>query len=93
MFIGAYQMDPNYGVALANLALLYEGQGRYVRARDLYQQAEVLEPRNIRIRNNFAVFRAKHGDMPGSREKLLEAAAIADNPVLEQNIKLIQEAR
>ena len=93
LFKKAYEMDPTYGVALSNLALLYENQGFHARARSLYLQAEVLEPRNIRLKNNFAVFRAKRGDLAGSRESLLEAAAIADNPIIEANVKSVQQQR
>jgi Tfp pilus assembly protein PilF len=91
LFKSAINLDQNYGVALSNLALLYENQGLRTLAGKLYMRAEILEPRNIRLRNNFAGFRTNQGDIAGARETLLEAAAISDNPIIEANVKRLQQ--
>lgn len=94
-FIQAYQMDESYNDSLANLALLYESRGLYSKAEAMYRLAIKQDPRNFRARNNFAglLFDNNKGGSVAARvarEELLKAEALAEHPLIKDNLNKIE---
>ena len=94
-FLGAQNLDWNYRNSIANLALLYEYQGRLEEAGRLHQRAIEAAPKNFRARNNFAVFLHEHGEGRGGsaavvKGELLKAEALDDSPLIVDNIDKLE---
>lgn len=53
----AVSIDPTYAAAYNNLAIAYEHEGDFEKARQAYEKATELEPGNAMIRQNFDLFR------------------------------------
>jgi Flp pilus assembly protein TadD len=53
----AVQLDPTYGAAWNNLAIAYEQQGNFEKAREAYEKACELEPKNLLFRQNYDLFK------------------------------------
>jgi type IV pilus assembly protein PilF len=53
----AAQLDPTYAAAYNNLAVGYEHEGQLAKAREAYEKALALDPRNALIRQNFDLFK------------------------------------
>lgn len=53
----AAQLDPTYAAAFNNLAVGYEHEGLLAKAREAYEKALALDPRNALIRQNFDLFK------------------------------------
>jgi Tfp pilus assembly protein PilF len=53
----AVQIDPTYGAAWNNLAVAYEQQGNFDKAREAYEKAVELEPKNLLFRQNYDLFK------------------------------------
>jgi Flp pilus assembly protein TadD len=53
----ATQIDPTYAAAFNNLAIAYEQQGEFEKAREAYEKAVELEPDNEMIQQNFDLFK------------------------------------
>ena len=53
----AVQIDPSYAAAWNNLAIAYEHQGQFDSARDAYERAVGLDPKNVLIRQNYDLFK------------------------------------
>ena len=53
----AVQIDPSYGAAWNNLAIAYEQQGNFDKAREAYEKAVTLEPKNLLFRQNYDLFK------------------------------------
>jgi Tfp pilus assembly protein PilF len=53
----AVQLDPTYGAAWNNLAVAYEQQGSFDKAREAYEKAVTLEPKNLLFRQNYDLFK------------------------------------
>jgi Flp pilus assembly protein TadD len=53
----AAQIDPTYAAAFNNLAIAYEQQGNFAKAREAYEKAVELEPNNLQIRQNYDLFK------------------------------------
>ena len=53
----ATQIDPTYAAAFNNLAIAYEHQGDFEKARQAYEKATTLEPSNAMIRQNYDLFK------------------------------------
>ena len=53
----AVQLDPTYGAAWNNLAIAYEQQGNFDKAREAYEKAVNLEPKNLLFRQNYDLFK------------------------------------
>jgi type IV pilus assembly protein PilF len=53
----AAQLDPSYAAAFNNLAVGYEHEGQLAKAREAYEKALALDPRNALIRQNFDLFK------------------------------------
>ena len=53
----AVKLDPTYGAAWNNLAIAYEQQGNFDKAREAYEKAVELEPKNLLFRQNYDLFK------------------------------------
>lgn len=53
----AVELDPSYAAAFNNLAIAYEAQGSFTKAKDAYEKAVALDPKNTYIRQNFDLFK------------------------------------
>jgi Tfp pilus assembly protein PilF len=53
----AVELDPTYAAAFNNLAVAYEHEGQFAKARQAYERALKLEPNNFQIRQNYDLFR------------------------------------
>jgi Flp pilus assembly protein TadD len=53
----AARIDPNYPAAYNNLAVAYEHEGQFDKARKAYEKALELEPNNQLIRQNYELFK------------------------------------
>ncbi len=52
----AAEIDPTYGAAYNNLAVAYEHEGMFDKARKAYERAIELDPQNQMIQQNFELF-------------------------------------
>ena len=53
----AAQIDPSYAAAYNNLAVAYEHEGDFEKARQSYEKAVELEPDNALIKQNYELFK------------------------------------
>ena len=53
----AVKLDPSYAAAYNNLAIGYEQQGDFEKARNAYEKALELNPNNQYIKQNFELFK------------------------------------
>ena len=53
----AVAIDPNYAAGYNNLAVAYEHEGQFEKARKAYEKATELEPGNAMIRQNYDLFK------------------------------------
>jgi Flp pilus assembly protein TadD len=53
----AVALDPTYAAAYNDLAIAYEHEGQFAKARRAYEKALELEPNNAQIRQNFDLFK------------------------------------
>ncbi len=53
----ATQIDPSYASAYNNLAVAYEHEGDFEKARTAYEKAVELEPKNALIKQNYELFK------------------------------------
>jgi Flp pilus assembly protein TadD len=53
----AAKIDPNYSAAYNDLAVAYEHEGQFDKARKAYEKALELEPENQLIRQNYELFK------------------------------------
>jgi Tfp pilus assembly protein PilF len=53
----AVEIDPTYAAAWNNLAIGYEHEGKFDEARQAYEKAATLEPKNLLIRQNYDLFK------------------------------------
>ena len=53
----AVELDPTYAAAYNDLAIAYEHEGQFAKARRAYEKALELEPNNAQIRQNFDLFK------------------------------------
>ena len=53
----ATKIDPSYSAAYNNLAVAYEHEGRFDKARQSYEKALELDPNNQMIRQNYELFK------------------------------------
>jgi Tfp pilus assembly protein PilF len=53
----AVEVDPGYAAAYNNLAVAYEHQGLFEKARKAYDRAIELDPKNVSIRQNYEYFK------------------------------------
>lgn len=94
LFRQAFELDPNDVEPLANLALLYDRQGKTDAARILFKRVLLHEPTNVRARNNFSALLFESHQIGQARAEILMAQAVVKHPVLTGNlIKIDSEAR
>jgi Tfp pilus assembly protein PilF len=91
-FVRALTLDPDYMEARANLALLFERQGRRAEARLLYEAVLRADPRNARARNNYSALLFDAAEQEGAKRELLKAAATEQSQVIEKNLKAVESA-
>jgi Tfp pilus assembly protein PilF len=53
----ATQLDPSYAAAWNNLAIAYEHEGKFEQAKQAYEKALALDPKNLMIRQNYDLFK------------------------------------
>lgn len=53
----AITIDPSYAAAYNNLAVAYEHEGQFEKARQAYEKATELDPDNAMVRQNYDLFR------------------------------------
>jgi Tfp pilus assembly protein PilF len=53
----AVEIDPTYAAAYNDLAVAYEHEGQFEKARDAYEKALKLEPDNVQIQQNYELFK------------------------------------
>ena len=53
----ATELDPSYAAAWNNLAIAYEHEGRFEDAKQAYDKALQLDPKNLMIRQNYDLFK------------------------------------
>jgi Tfp pilus assembly protein PilF len=53
----AVKIDPNYAAAYNNLAVAYEHEGQFEKARKAYDKAAELDPNNAMVRQNYDLFK------------------------------------
>jgi len=53
----AIQIDPAYAAAYNNLAVAYEHEGEFDKARTAYEKAIELEPGNALVKQNYELFK------------------------------------
>ena len=53
----AATLDPSYPAAFNNLAVAYEHEGQFEKARKAYERALELDPQNQMIRQNYELFK------------------------------------
>ena len=53
----ATEIDPSYAAAFNNLAVAYEHEGDFEKARQSYEKAVELDPNNALIKQNYELFK------------------------------------
>jgi Tfp pilus assembly protein PilF len=53
----ATKIDPSYAAAYNNLAVAYEHEGEFDKARTAYEKAIELEPENALVKQNYELFK------------------------------------
>ena len=53
----AVEIDPTYAAAFNDLAIAYEHEGQFEKARAAYEKALALDPENVQIRQNYELFK------------------------------------
>jgi Flp pilus assembly protein TadD len=53
----AVEIDPTYAAAYNDLAIAYEHEGQFAKARKAYEKAVELAPNNPQIRQNYDLFK------------------------------------
>ncbi len=54
---GPSKIDPSYAAAYNNLAVAYEHEGQFEKARKAYDKAAELDPNNAMVRQNYDLFK------------------------------------
>jgi Tfp pilus assembly protein PilF len=65
----AVEIDPTYAAAFNDLAIGYEHEGQFEKARQAYERALELEPDNTHIRQNYELFREINDRTASARER------------------------
>jgi len=64
----AVEIDPTYAAAFNDLAVGYEHEGQFEKARQAYEKAIALEPENAQIRQNYDLFKEINDRTGGAKE-------------------------
>jgi Tfp pilus assembly protein PilF len=65
----AVELDPTYAAAHNNLAVGYEHEGHVEKARQAYDRALALAPKDPQIRQNYELFKEIHDRTGAAREQ------------------------
>jgi Tfp pilus assembly protein PilF len=65
----AIELDPTYAAALNNLAVAYEHEGQFDKARQTYEKAIAIEPNNAQIKQNYDLFKEINDRAASKKEK------------------------
>jgi type IV pilus assembly protein PilF len=64
----AAEFDPGYAPAFNNLAVGYEHEGEMEKARQAYERALELSPRDTQIRQNYELFKEIHDRLTAAKD-------------------------
>lgn len=92
LFTRAFEIDPGYSEALANLALALEARRQLDSAETLYRRVLVYNPVDIKARNNFAALLFDKKDYAGAKLELSQARVLVQHALIEQNAALLKSA-
>ena len=65
----AVEIDPTYAEAHNNLAIGYEHEGEFEKARQAYEKAIKLAPNNMQIQQNYELFKEINDRRSNAKEK------------------------
>lgn len=65
----AIAIDPTYAAAYNDLAVAYEHEGQFEKAREAYEKALKLEPNNVQIQQNYELFKEINDRRSTPKEK------------------------
>jgi Tfp pilus assembly protein PilF len=65
----AAELDPTYAPAFNNLAVGYEHEGQMEKARQAYERATTLAPKDLQIRQNYELFKEIHDRTGAAKER------------------------
>jgi Tfp pilus assembly protein PilF len=65
----AVEIDPTYAEAHNNLAIGYEHEGEFEKARQTYEKAIKLAPNNMQIQQNYELFKEINDRRSNAKEK------------------------
>ena len=65
----AVQIDPTYAEAYNDLAIGYEHEGEFDKARQAYEKAIKLDPNNLQIQQNYELFKEINDRRSTAKEK------------------------
>ena len=65
----AVEIDPTYAAAYNDLAIGYEHQGQFDKAKQAYEKALELDPDNLQIQQNFDLFKEINDRAAAAPEK------------------------
>ena len=65
----AVEIDPTYAEAFNDLAIAYEHEGDFGKARESYEKALSLEPNNAVIKQNYELFKEINDRSTGSEDR------------------------
>lgn len=65
----AVELDPTYAAAYNDLAIGYEHEGQFEKAREAYEKALKLDPDNIQIQQNYELFKEINDRRSTAKEK------------------------
>jgi len=73
------ELDPKSAISHSTLALTYEALGNQRLARESYETAIRVEPRNFEVQNTYAVFLYRQRDFSGASKHFDKAASHPEN--------------
>lgn len=92
LFWEAYETDRTYNNPLSNLALVYEKTGNKQKAREMYDRALKEDPKNFRMRNNYAVHLVEdNASKDEVSSELFKAQALFNHRLIYGNIATLKE--
>ena len=65
----AVELDPTYAAAFNDLAIAYEHEGQFDKARKAYEKAVELAPNNAEIKQNFELFKEINDRTGSAKDK------------------------
>ena len=65
----AVELDPTYAAAYNDLAIAYEHEGEFDKARQSYEKALKLAPSNLQIQQNYELFKEINDRRSNAKEK------------------------